>query len=178
MRTLAIGNIRRYLTVALGLVLTALIAGLAHAQPAPSTNRNTAEFTCKIRVLPRTVSACEPLRVDIRFEYLGDKPKGAYLPVSPTEIVFFLGGQPVEGFMFFTDAWPDELPPLFAMIPAKAKSFLTARLLFNFHTREFITAKPGPLTVRAQYQIPLADEKGYPVPTFTVSDEAEVQGRA
>jgi len=163
-----------YIVVILACIATYNKSSLAQTGDRP-------DFTCKIRVSPKTIVVYEPLRIDVKVNYQGTVPRKSLLPSGALSLV----GLKIERetvpketiqittTQLVTDSFAHESPYPGITIPAHASSLFPLTVLYNWREKRFFFEKPGTYKLTILCDVPVEIEKG-DIAIQTISDTSEL----
>ncbi len=143
------------------------------------------EFTCNIRLSPKVLVSCEPLRIDIKIQYKGSTPKRALIPLGAHELVSLEIERinvemkqsqketlKINAYQLYTKAFAHETPfPARTVLPGASVLF-SLQCFYDWHTDKFLFDNLGVYQITVRCFIPIEENKK--VIIQEVSDKAIV----
>lgn len=122
------------------------------------------QFLCDIRVSPESLVIYEPLRIDIKVQYMGDIPIRALLPTGAHSLIILelvnksqQYHQKLNIYQLYTNA-PTHITPFpTQVIPARASSLFSIECFYDWYRNEFLFHSPGVYEVIVQCLIPVEE---------------------
>lgn len=125
------------------------------------------QFLCDIRVSPDLLVVYEPLRIDIKVQYMGDTPVRALLPTGAHSLVTLeLTNKSQQHrwklnvYQLYTNALAHETPFPTQAIPARASSLFSIVCIYDWHRDEFLLQNPGIYEVVVRCFILVEEDEG------------------
>ncbi len=123
------------------------------------------QFLCDIRVSPESLVVYEPLRIDIKVQYVGDIPIKALLPTGTHSLIILelknknqQYHQELNIYQLYTNA-PIHITPFpTQVIPARASSLFSIGCFYDWHRNEFLLHSPGVYEVVVRCLIPVEED--------------------